>query len=90
MKAYNPADIHREAGRYDFYSYMRMQYPRFFTPDKPHLRTLCDTLQAFVEDKLLGADGKPVRNLMLNIPPRHGKTISAIGLVQWELGRDPL
>ena len=90
MIKYDPASTHLEAGRNDFYSYMRMQYPRFFTPEKPHLRALCDTLQAFVEDKLIGADGQPVRNLMLNIPPRHGKTLSVIGLVQWELGRDPL
>jgi len=90
VKALSPLEIRTLAGRLSLYEYMRNQYPRFFTPNKPHLRSLCDTLQAFVEDKLLDATGQPVRNLMLNVPPRHGKTLSVIGLVQWELGRDPL
>lgn len=90
MKILSPTEIRILAGQLSLYEYMRNQYPRFYTRDKPHLKTLCDTLQAFIEDKLLDDTGQPVQNLMLNMPPRHGKTLSVMGLVQWDLGRDSL
>jgi predicted phage terminase large subunit-like protein len=63
--------------------------PKFYREDRPYLRELCRTLQLFVSDQLFEADGTPVSRLMINLPPRHGKTLTLVMLAQWLLGHNP-
>ena len=64
--------------------------PKFYRHDRKYLREFCSTLQAFVEDRLYHPDGRKVERLMINLPPRHGKTLTLVLLAQWILGHDPL
>lgn len=89
-----PADMVRtiaiNLARQNFYAYCRIRMPRVYRKDRPHLKDICDTLEAFYHDRLIGDDGKPVQRLILNAPPRHGKTLTLINFAQWIYGRDPL
>jgi len=73
----------------NFYAFCRLLYPRFYTKERHHLKLLCDTLQALVENKLLDKHGKPVENLLLSLPPRHGKSYTIQNLSKWLLGKKP-
>ncbi len=42
--------------------------------DPPHVRLMSDTIVRLVEGKLLKKDGSPYTRLMVNMPPRHGKS----------------
>lgn len=44
----------------------------YLTP--PHVRLMSDVITRFVQDKLLKPDGRPYKRLMINMPPRHGKS----------------
>ena len=74
--------------RADFYFYCQILKPRFYLPSRPHLKILCKTLQDFHENKIIGKDGKPIKKLMLNLGPRHGKTLTVDMFSQWILGHD--
>ena len=70
-----------ELSRRSFWWYCRLMAPDFYKPGRAYLRDLCDTLQEFVES----GD----RALIVNMPPRHGKSRTATCFVEWLLGRDP-
>lgn len=72
-----------------FYAFARLKMPTVYLAHRKYLETLCDTLQDFIEDKLLDANGVPYQKLMINMPPRHGKSVSIIQLCQWVLGKYP-
>lgn len=67
-----------DMARRRFYYYCRFRFPRVYTKDRPHLEQLCDALQAFWE-----GDRK---RLILNMPPRFGKTLTVELLTEWILG----
>jgi predicted phage terminase large subunit-like protein len=64
-----------------FYYYCQFRLPQVYTKNRPHLETLCDTLQEFYESDR--------QRLILNLPPRHGKTLSVELLCEWILGKQP-
>lgn len=78
-------DIRRHArialARREFYTYCRLFASDFYTKDRPHLKSICDTLQEFAESD------DPI--LILCMPPRHGKSRTAGLFTQWILGKDP-
>lgn len=78
-----------QLARQSFYEFCRIQLPAFYMDHRGYLQSICDTLQAFVEDRLLRPDGRPVRNLILNVAPRHGKTLTSDLLCRWMFGHDP-
>lgn len=39
-----------------------------------HVQLISDTVTRFLQDKLLKPDGTPFKRLMINMPPRHGKS----------------
>jgi predicted phage terminase large subunit-like protein len=69
-----------DLARREFYYYCRFRMPKVYRDDRPHLRELCNDLQEFIEG--------PERGLIINMPPRHGKTLSAELLVEWYLGKN--
>lgn len=74
--------------RADFYFYCQILKPRFYLPDRPHLKILCRTLQDFAEGKLIGKNGRIITKLIINLPPRHGKSLTVDMFSQWLLGHD--
>ncbi len=70
-----------ELARRDFFAYCHLKAPDFYRADRTYLVTLCREFQAFVES----AD----EVMVVNVPPRHGKSRTVGLLVEWVLGRDP-
>jgi predicted phage terminase large subunit-like protein len=64
-----------------FFFYCHLKAPTFYKPDRPYLVALCDAFQAFYE-----SDTDQV--LILNLPPRHGKSRTASLFVEWVLGHN--
>lgn len=67
-----------ELARRHFYDYCLLKSPDFY--NHPYLQTLCETLEGFVsgdEDVLI-----------VNMPPRAGKSRTIGNLVEWIFGKD--
>ena len=77
-----------QIAREDFYSFCRLLYPKFYTPKRTHLKTLCNTLQDFYENKILDKNGNIAKNLMLLVAPRHGKSFTVQNFCKFLLGKD--
>lgn len=66
--------------RRSFFSYCNLKAPDFYKPNRKYLVELCNDLQEFYE----GED----EILVVNEPPRHGKSRTAGLFVEWVLGKD--
>ena len=69
-----------ELARREFFFYCYLMAPDFYKTDRTYLVELCDRLQKFME-----SDKKV---LVINMPPRFGKSRSATMFVQWLLGKN--
>lgn len=69
-----------ELARREFFFYCHLMAPDFYRTDRTYLVELCDRLQKFME-----SDRKV---LVINMPPRFGKSRSATMFVQWLLGKN--
>lgn len=67
--------------RRSFFDYCQLLASDFYKRDRSYLVELCNDLQDFMSD-----DEHDV--LIINEPPRHGKSRTAGMFVQWLLGRD--
>ncbi len=67
-----------ELSRRSFWWYCRTMAPAFYKEDRRFLKDFCDTLQGFLE----GNDSV----LIVNMPPRHGKSYTVSHFVEWVLG----
>ncbi len=75
--------------RKSFWAFCKLMNPKFFREDRTYQRELCDILQGIFEGTLKNdATGEPYRKLMINLPPRHGKSYIATLFVQWIMGRN--
>lgn len=70
-----------ELARREFFFYCHLKAPDFYKYDRAFLVDLCNGLQEFMENE--------DEVLILNLPPRHGKSRTVGNLVEWLLGRDP-
>lgn len=66
--------------RRSFWAYCQLRAPSFYKKDRAYLKEMCRELQEFYE-----SDDEV---LIMNIPPRHGKSRSAQLFSQWLLGQD--
>jgi len=80
-------DVQIELARRVFYNYLRLKDPEFYDDNKPHLKELADLLQKFADNKLTAPSGKIAKILILNLPPRTGKSYTLTNLCAWLLGR---
>lgn len=69
-----------ELARRSFWEYCKIKAPDFYTEKKKYLKEFCYQLQAFLDS--------PKKVLVINMPPRHGKSRTLTLFVQWCLGRD--
>lgn len=73
-------DLECEAARRRFWSYCQLKAQSFYKDDRTYLKLLCDTLQDFREsDKQV---------LLIDLPPRHGKSRTLQLFVEWCLGHN--
>lgn len=78
-----------KAARESLWEYCKMVQPKFFKEDRTHLKEICDTMQGIYERKLINPKtNKPYKGMMLNVPPRHGKSFTAALFSQWVLGKN--
>lgn len=70
-----------ELARREFFFYCNLMAPDFYRPERTYLVELCNAFQEF----LASPDEKV---MIVNEPPRHGKSRTAGKLVEWILGQD--
>lgn len=81
-------EIEQEFARRDFYEYCKYREPDFYTDNREHLKTLCNTLNDFYYNKLIDSKGNPYQKLMIRMPPQHGKSRTLVNFTQWSLGKN--
>lgn len=69
-----------ELARRDFFEYCKLTAPDFYKEDRLFLKDMCNQLQEFYEGK--------DQILVINLPPRHGKSRTAGKLVEWIFGQN--
>ncbi len=69
-----------ELARRDFFEYCNLTAADFYKKDRLFLKNLCNELQEFY----LGNE----KILVINMPPRHGKSRTAGKFVEWVLGNN--
>lgn len=69
-----------ELSRREFWQYCKLTSPDFYSNDRDFLHDLADKLQWFVEDA-------EQQIMVVNMPPRHGKSRTATKFVQWLFGK---
>lgn len=69
-----------ELARREFFFYCNLKAPDFYKEDRKYLHDLCEGFQDFYE----GED----QVLIVNEPPRHGKSRTASLFVEWVLGNN--
>mgnify|MGYP004528925061 FL=1 len=69
-----------ELARREFWYYCRVMAPDFYKPEREYQKALCEAFQTFME----GDD----RILVINVPPRFGKSRTAQMFTQWSLGKN--
>ena len=74
--------------RESFWFFCKKLAPDFYIDSRVHLKTMCDTLQEFYEGTLLNGKNKPYKKLLLQMPPRHGKSRTLFMFAAWMLGKD--
>lgn len=71
-----------ELARRDFWYFCKEKAPDFYMEDRKYLKNICRALQDFYEDP-------NARVMILNEPPRHGKSRTAGLFAQWVFGKNP-
>lgn len=67
--------------RDDFFSYCQLMVPDVYKTDRQYLIDLCHEFEDFQQsDEDI---------LLINVPPRHGKSLTAGRFVEWGLGNNP-
>ncbi len=81
---------------YSYRNYVRrspLDFALAFTEgafDYPHIRFLSDTIVALIEDRLYLPSGEVANNLIVTMPPRHGKSyLISEHVTPWYLSRYP-
>jgi len=69
-----------ELARRYFWYYVKLKAPDFYLNSREYLKSFCKELQAFYESD--------ERVLIVNMPPRHGKSRTAGLFVEWVLGQN--
>ena len=68
-----------ELARRDFWEYCKLTAPDFYKESRPFLKDMCYQLQNFYYSN--------EKVLVINLPPRHGKSRTATQFVKWLFGQ---
>ena len=69
-----------ELSRRSFWEYCKFTSPDFYDDNRTFLKDLSEKLQWFVEEAT-------EQIMVVNLPPRHGKSRTATKFVQWLFGK---
>lgn len=72
-------EARRELARRYFWNYCKLRYPQLYKDDRAFLKYMCERMQWFVEQN-------EKQFLVINLPPRHFKSLTATNFVEWLLG----
>jgi predicted phage terminase large subunit-like protein len=75
------SEIQIELARRSFWHFCKLLAPEFYKDSRPHLRKLCDTLESCYRRELES------ENLIIQMPPRHGKSRTLTNFSAWCLGQ---
>lgn len=78
----DPREIQLELARVDFYEYCKLKHPKFYLEDRVYLEELCSRMQDFVANS-------SKHFLLVNCPPRFGKSLTAQNFTSFLFGEDP-
>lgn len=71
---------HIELAKREFWEYCKLTSPDFYNEGRPFLHDMANRLQWFIEEA-------EEQILVINLPPRHGKSRTATKFVQWLFGK---
>lgn len=79
---YSDRDIDLAMAHNNLWHFCNTLFPKFFKDNREYLTDMCDRIENFVErsDKHF---------LVINAPPRHGKSLTAQCLTAWLFGQNP-
>lgn len=72
-------EVKKELARRDFWHYCKLTSPDFYKEDRPFLKDFAEKLQWFIEEST-------AQIMVVNAPPRHGKSRTGQKLPQWLFG----
>jgi len=90
--------------RRSFWQFCVTSDPEFYKPDRKHLKLLCTVLQGLHDGTIVRREGEDwrfiendedlaglevCRKLIINMPPRFGKTRTVVLFESWCLGKNP-
>lgn len=75
-------ELKLERARLSFWYFCQLMHPNFFKSEREYLHDMADKIEEFVEKS-------PKHFLVINAPPRHGKSLTAGDLTGWLFGREP-
>lgn len=70
-----------ELARRYLYDYCKLMNPQFYKEDRTYLKEMCDKIQEFINQN-------EKKFLVINLPPRHGKSFTIQNTVEWLFGND--
>ena len=73
-------EAQKELSRRSFWEYCKFTSPDFYMEDRHFLKDLAERLQWFIEEA-------KEQIMVVNMPPRHGKSRTATKFVQWLFGK---
>lgn len=73
-------EAQKELARREFFYFCHLMAPKFYNLDRKYLINLCNGFQEFYESD--------EQIMIVNLPPRHGKSRTAGLFVEWLLGRN--
>lgn len=82
-------EIKIRKARKNFFVFCQLMIPDFYKSNRQYLIDMCNTLQALYEGKLVREDGHIYQRLIINCPPRHGKSLTLTLFTMWCFGQDP-
>lgn len=74
-------ELRLELARLDLFEFCQIIHPNFYKPERRYLVDFCRQIQDFIEGD--------EQTLVINAPPRHGKSLTAQNLTAWLFGRNP-
>ena len=82
-------DRNLRLGRENLRTFCNLRKPDFYKPERGYQDILCDTLQAAYEKRLLSEKSKkPIKYLIINLPPGYGKSYTLANFANWAYGQD--
>lgn len=70
-----------ELARRHLYDYCKLTNPNFYKSNRVYLKEMCELIEEFLNQNIK-------KFLVINLPPRHGKSFTSKNTVEWLFGKD--